>query len=729
MSKSLLSLLACVGVIFSVVNAFGQTLEYSYNLPPSIQKKLNNQPSNFAPGAPGKIGDWNRPDKDAFGTTYSTPVWFTVSEGALSEVYYPRIDRAQTRNTFLMIKDGNRLIDERFDFKYTTVREPASLVYTMIGAGPGVKIYKTYTAHTEYSAVIVDYRIDFHSAGERTVYLVHNPAAESTPGGDTVQVVDALFGKALLNFQGDVRGDEPNTFKPFSKHIVAWSLPSSSAGVGFEGVNAPDQIIRSGQWPTPWDRAEFGNVEGALSAEQNGKSIEARVVIAFTEDANWRSQLESQVASIFKESYAQIVKPQINEWSRYLSGLVYDRSDSLAESSILVLKASEDKRNPGALIAAPAKPGIPWELGMTEQDYESSRRHIGDSNGGYTRVWPRDLYHKALSFISVGDLRTAVNVAQWFKRVQLRGHRNGAWAQNMWVDGNPSWQAFQLDQVGFPIVLVSRLVELGAIRYSDYRDMVIRAAEFILVAGPNTDQERWEENRGLSPNSLAAAVEGLKAAAWLEAQPGLTTDPTASDAYLNRATEWTTKLKDWALIKNGYYGDNYFARMEVGDSNGWNPRDHHMIFIHNKRPGETAYYREDRVLDGGFLEWIMAGLVSPFDPDFTNTLNLYDRHVSKSTRYGVGYYRYNFDAYGENHIGGAWPLLSAERGIAAIERKEDYRAHLQFIANIATPAGLIGEQDTVAVRPLGWSHGAYLLFKRSIADGRSFYIPRREIKR
>ena len=59
-------------------------------------------------GAPGIEPRWTRSAKEAVGTAYSTSsrVWFTVSGGVLSEIYYPTIDRPQVRDLQYLITDG-----------------------------------------------------------------------------------------------------------------------------------------------------------------------------------------------------------------------------------------------------------------------------------------------------------------------------------------------------------------------------------------------------------------------------------------------------------------------------------------------------------------------------------------------------------------------------------------------------------------------------------------------
>ncbi len=50
--------------------------------------------------------------------------------------------------------------------------------------------------------------------------------------------------------------------------------------------------------------------------------------------------------------------------------------------------------------------------------------------------------------------------------------------------------------------------------------MVLRAAGYLIRRGPVTPQERWEENAGYSPATLAAEIAGLVCAADLAQQAG-----------------------------------------------------------------------------------------------------------------------------------------------------------------------------------------------------------------
>src|ERR1700761_8698682 len=73
-------------------------------------------------GGPGLEPRWTSSEKDAVATAYaaSSRVWFTVSHGTLNEIYYPTIDRPQTRDMELLFTDGESFFHEdKRDLKYT----------------------------------------------------------------------------------------------------------------------------------------------------------------------------------------------------------------------------------------------------------------------------------------------------------------------------------------------------------------------------------------------------------------------------------------------------------------------------------------------------------------------------------------------------------------------------------------------------------------------------------
>ena len=88
--------------------------------------------SGQAPGAPGAASDWVTGDKDGFGTARGTTskVWYTLNDGELSEIYYPRIDTPSTRDTQLVVTDGRTFTDRETTDTIHQVRllDPQELV-------------------------------------------------------------------------------------------------------------------------------------------------------------------------------------------------------------------------------------------------------------------------------------------------------------------------------------------------------------------------------------------------------------------------------------------------------------------------------------------------------------------------------------------------------------------------------------------------------------------------
>src|SRR5947208_12388970 len=69
---------------------------------------------NNAPGWPGIAPRWTSSAKEGVGTSasYQSRVWFTISHGILNEVYYPRIDQANTRDMEFLVVDGDEYFSE-----------------------------------------------------------------------------------------------------------------------------------------------------------------------------------------------------------------------------------------------------------------------------------------------------------------------------------------------------------------------------------------------------------------------------------------------------------------------------------------------------------------------------------------------------------------------------------------------------------------------------------------
>src|SRR4029453_9720382 len=166
-----------------------------------------------------------------------------------------------------------------------------------------------------------------------------------------------------------------------------------------------------------------------------------------------------------------------------------------------VLKASEDKTFPGAIVASLASP---WGQAVS----------AGDPNntyfGSYREVFSRDLYETFTGLLLAGDRATARDTVRFlFERQQLP---DGSMPRNSLVNGRlgPDTFGIQLDEVPSPILMAW---QAGLTDRAFYCDHIKRAADFAISHGPSFGSQRWGEQGGFSPSTIAAEIAGLVAAA------------------------------------------------------------------------------------------------------------------------------------------------------------------------------------------------------------------------
>src|SRR5262249_30000244 len=155
------------------------------------------------------------------------------------------------------------------------------------------------------------------------------------------------------------------------------------------------------------------------------------------------------------------------------------------------------------------------------------------TTSGYHAVWSRDLYHVATAFLAVGDKASAKRALNFlFERQQKP---DGSFPQNSRVDGRPIGTALQMDQVAYPILLA---YQIGNVDRFTWLRHIKPAANYIVHDGPVTDQERWEEESGHSPSTLATLLAALAAAAEIAAEQ---LEQVYADSYISTAKAWQDK--------------------------------------------------------------------------------------------------------------------------------------------------------------------------------------------
>ncbi len=340
------------------------------------------------------------------------------------------------------------------------------------------------------------------------------------------------------------------------------------------------------------------------------------------------------------------------------SGLMHSTYDV----SVMTLAAHEDKTYRGAYIASPSMPWV-WGTGLDSRGPDAT-------SGAYHLVWSRDLYQIATALLAAGDRAGAERALAYLFEVQQKP--DGSFPQNSEVDGTQRWENTQLDEVALPLVLAW---QLGRNDADLYRDHIKPAADYIVANGPATPQERWENQGGWSPATIAAEIAGLICAAEIAEANG---DDASAATYRNTADDWQQNVEQWTVTTNGPLSEHpYYLR--ITKSPGDNPADSSVPPDPNASTtysiGDSGPSAIDQrlVVDTSYLELVRLGVKEADDPNIVQTLDVVDstavvgpfstlpnepqkRGLRVDTPNGTFWHRFNFDGYGEQRDGAPWDI-------------------------------------------------------------------------
>lgn len=689
-------------------------------------------PRGEAFGHPGLDSRWATGAKEGVGTscTPRSKVWFTLARGIVTEVYSPRVDIANTRDLQFLITDGRTFFhEEQRDLRHRIeYLDPQALAYRLINDDPGgrYRLVKHVVTDPEADCLLLHTRFQalIGQPGDYYLYVLLAPHVKNRGTGNWGEITWVDGATVLTAWREDVA------------LALAASAPIPLASSGFVGFSDGwTDLHQDLQMDWEFATASDGNIAltGAIDV-----SLSPEFTLALGFGPSREEAARTALASLSKP-YAEVEARYIQgwqEWCAALADLSAQLGDGgrLARISAMVLKAHEDKTNQGAFVASLS---IPWG------------EAAGDSNaGGYHLCWPRDLVHIATALLAIDDGAAALRALEYLERTQNKG--DGSWPQNCWVDGRPYWGSLQLDEVAFPVLLASRLARTGVLSDEGRRRCypMVRAAALCLArCGPVTPQERWEENAGYSPATLAAEIAALVCAA---AFADVEAEPALARYLLEVADSWSTRLEDWTFTRCGelvparpeYYERIAVVRPEELDGSGTECR----VFLPiANRPNSAEPPSQCCIVDGGFLELVRYGVRAADDPHILKTLPVYDAILRVDTPSGPAWRRYNHDGYGEKEngdpydgagVGRAWPLLTGERGHYELAAGREALPYIEAMERFANAGGMLPEQvwdaddlperrlikgqGTGSATPLAWAHAEYLRLLRSRRDGRVF---------
>jgi glucoamylase len=680
-------------------------------------------------GRPGIEPKWTHGGKDAVGTAYaaSSHIWFTFWNGILTEVYYPTVDRPQIRDLQYLVTDGKSFFHEErrnLQSKLERLSEHA-LGYRCTNSDPAGRysIVKEIVADPHYACILQHTQItgDDSFISNLRLYALCAPHLEVGGWGNTGYAIE-FGGQKLLMAQKD------ETWL-----AMAATLPFSRVSCGYVGrSDGWTDLANNFQMDWEFDRASDGNV--ALTGELNPADCrEFTLGLAFGDTEH---QAITTLFQALSTPFEQHRKRFIEQWDRAglgISPLEKASSDNgdLYRGSFSVLRAHEDKSYPGAFIASLS---IPWGEARGDQD-----------QGGYHLVWTRDLVNSASSILAAGDSATAMRALIYLAASQ---QKDGGFAQNFWIDGDPYWRGIQLDEVAFPVLLAWQLARQGALQDFDPYPMVRRAAAYLVHHGPVTQQERWEEISGYSPSTLASNIAALICAAGFARK-------RRDDATANFLEEYADflecHLEDWTVTIDGTLVagiPKHYIRIlpaPVDNPHAEEDPNRGSVKIANRRPGTTQVFPAKEIVDAGFLELVRYGIRKAYDPIIVDSLRVVDAVLKVETPAGPCWHRYNQDGYGQRDDGGpfvgwgkgrVWPLLTGERGHYELAAGRDVKLFIRAMEGFASSTGLLAEQlwdepdrpevymflgrPTGSAMPLMWAHSEYIKLLRSALDGKIF---------
>ncbi|MFQ3639263.1 MAG: glycoside hydrolase family 15 protein [Chloracidobacterium sp.] len=654
-----------------------------------------------APGRPGVKATWTSGGKLGVGTAVSrrSRVWFTLGDTGLTEVYYPTVDMPNVRSLdFIVVGPGYVGCESRDAVERRTVRtrDDALAFAQTTSDGRRWRIEKRYACDPTRDALLIEVKVIALDGGTYDVFALFDPAVANSGLGDTGEHLE----KTLVAFDRDAA----------TNRTIAVALAAqpafSAVSSGFAGVSDGwTDLMLDGRLDNREQRAANGNVVqiGQLAAPQT------TLALAFAE----RSETAAQVAAAaLADGFAAVTDRYEAEWQRFTARLPTVAPEFRAQFAVaaMTLLAHEDKTYPGAGVASLS---IPWGE-AADADRPTS--------GGYHLVWSRDLYHVATAWLAIGDKEAAARALDYLFLVQQSA--DGSFPQNSWLDGRPYWPSVQLDEVAYPLILAW---QLGRFDPRTYARHIRPAAEYLLRHGPATPQERWEEEEGYSPATIAAEIAGLVCAADIARRLGRVED---ADRYEQTADRWAEGVQQWCYTTTGPWDEGeaergYYFRI----NNNRDPNDGFKLDINNG----GGLHDERHIVDAGFLELVRLGIVPASDPKIMRSLRIVDRVIRVETPLGPGWYRYNHDGYGERPdgsgwqdkgIGRLWPLLTGERGEYAVALGEDATPYARTMLAFAGPAGMLPEQvwdrtypadaryrigqGTGSATPLAWSMAQFV---------------------
>jgi glucan 1,4-alpha-glucosidase len=639
---------------------------------------------------PGALSHFGLARKDCVGTARNTTskVWFTVADGVLSDVYAPTVDNTNVETLQFIVTDGRTFTDlQSRDMRYTVEADRTGMACQVRSANRNYRLTTDFITDPARDSVMIKTKLD--GPRDLKLYVRYDASINGNGGGGPQNggADDATIDQgALISSDLNTVTNAPNRDYGVPLHgALKADRPFKAANSGYVGTQSDglSQLDKNRRL-SPDNAATKGNV--VQTAQIDGP--EATLALGFGQTAKQAvGTAQASLRTPFRRTYDRYTE----DWRDYDRKLK-PTNDWL---SVNVLKASEDKTFPGAVVASL---GSPWGQAVSAGDLPDGKPVYF---GSYREIFARDLYESFSGFYAAGDMRTARATVTWLFSKQQQP--DGRFPRNSMVNGKkaPDSGGDQLDETAYPILMA---LQAGFDRDRDlYRNHIRKAADFVVAHGPSFGSERWEEPGGYSPSTIAAEIAGLTAAGIIASRND---DQQRANVYFATADHFQRSIKSWTVT-----GGRFIRLSKTGDPNA---------AIEYSLGNGSVSADQRSVVDGGFLELTRLGILPPNDPEVTRSLARVDQVIKRETPNGPGWYRYGTDApgtedgYGDCYepdptscgptgkpwptgnsgSGHLWPVLAGERAEHHLELgdKRTAKSLLDAMRKQASGVGLIPEQ-------------------------------------
>src|SRR5438270_17053 len=230
--------------------------------------------AQLAPGAPGQMAHWTSGNKQVVGTSNSlnSHVWFTLGpEGALNEVYYPTVDKANNRLLEFVVTDGKSWVERESEdtTHQIEIPDPEVLSFRQVNTSKSgrYRITKSYITDPERDTLLIQVKFQRLKSGPVQLYVLYDPSINNSGMHDSGYSVDDM----LITSDNGIAS------------ALASSLPFTKTTSGYLGTSEGFlDLKKSFALKNTYPRAQDGNVVqiGELPAAAT-RDVNFTIALAF----------------------------------------------------------------------------------------------------------------------------------------------------------------------------------------------------------------------------------------------------------------------------------------------------------------------------------------------------------------------------------------------------------------------------------------------------------------